>query len=197
MENLIYKFKWLKILNSPFKRPNISFYFGKIDKGVPYFLPRRWKNLTYEEAREEVVKDIQRRIDISKKVNEEYKVPTRKEMQSLIKQKRKSQRAHPTKWQIKTIGLGYKYKFNTPRHEWDPMLSVVGFNRQFCIYVGFNDLTLNSCYWEAWIYYRDNTKGTIEERVKQCRENYSVTWGNKDKGYTDYYNQILKSKYLV
>lgn len=196
MKNLIYKLKWLGVLNSPFKKPSISFYFGKIDRGVPYFLPRKWKNLTYEQAREEVIKSILKTKEIFKKVDKEYKIPTRKEMQSLIKQKRKSQRAHPTKWQIKIIGLGYKYKFDYPRHEFNPMLSIVGFNRQFCVYVGFSDFIANASYWEAWLFYRDSTKGTTKERVKQCRENYSITWENKE-GRTDYYNQILKNKYLL
>lgn len=36
-----YKLMFLGIYFSPFKRPKIRFYFGKISKGVPYFLPRK------------------------------------------------------------------------------------------------------------------------------------------------------------
>lgn len=35
------KFDYLKVFFSPFKRPKIKFYFGKISVGVPYFYPRR------------------------------------------------------------------------------------------------------------------------------------------------------------
>jgi hypothetical protein len=35
------KFKFLKILNSPFKLPRVKLYVGKIAIGTPYFLPRR------------------------------------------------------------------------------------------------------------------------------------------------------------
>lgn len=40
------KLEWLNILNSPFKRPRLKFYFGKIACGVPYFYPRRWVKTT-------------------------------------------------------------------------------------------------------------------------------------------------------
>lgn len=35
-------FSWMKIYRSPFKRPKIKFYFGKIAVGTPYMPPRRW-----------------------------------------------------------------------------------------------------------------------------------------------------------
>lgn len=35
-------FTFLKAFNSPFIRPKISFYFGKIVHGTPYFFPRKW-----------------------------------------------------------------------------------------------------------------------------------------------------------
>lgn len=196
MKNLLYKLRWLSIYNSPFIRPSISFYFGKISRGVPYFLPRRWKNMTYEEAERSVHEDIEKKIKVLSKIGKTHELLSSKEMQSLIKQKQRSQIAKPTKWQIALVGLGWKTKWESYRHEWNPMLSIVGFNRQFCIYIGFNEFTINSCYWEAYLYYKYDTKGTVKERVKQCRENHSVTWGNKEKGYTDYYTKILKKKYL-
>lgn len=38
------KFTWMKVFNSPFIRPKIRFYLGKLDYGTPYFFPRVWKN---------------------------------------------------------------------------------------------------------------------------------------------------------
>ena len=35
-------FKFLKAFNSPFIRPKIRLYCGKIAYGTPYFYPRRW-----------------------------------------------------------------------------------------------------------------------------------------------------------
>lgn len=34
------KFNWMGIYNSPFKRPKIKFYIGKVKLGVPIFYPR-------------------------------------------------------------------------------------------------------------------------------------------------------------
>ena len=36
------KFKFLKVFNSPFKRPKLKWYFGEVAIGTPYFHPRRW-----------------------------------------------------------------------------------------------------------------------------------------------------------
>lgn len=41
MIKLPYKLKWLSIIGSPFKFPEVRFYFGKTRVGFPYFLPRR------------------------------------------------------------------------------------------------------------------------------------------------------------
>lgn len=38
------KFAFLNVFNSPFKPPKIQWYFGKIEVGTPYFLPRKWVN---------------------------------------------------------------------------------------------------------------------------------------------------------
>jgi len=35
-------FNYIKVFNSPFKRPKLKWYFGKIAIGTPYFFPRRW-----------------------------------------------------------------------------------------------------------------------------------------------------------
>jgi len=38
------RFRWLKVLFSPFKPFSIKCYIGKTQVGVPYFLPRKWVN---------------------------------------------------------------------------------------------------------------------------------------------------------
>lgn len=37
------KLDFLGVFNSPFKRPKLSFYLGKVAIGTPYFYPRTWK----------------------------------------------------------------------------------------------------------------------------------------------------------
>ena len=43
------QFIFLKALNSPFKPFKLKWYIGKVAIGVPYFLPRKWRNLTEKE----------------------------------------------------------------------------------------------------------------------------------------------------
>jgi hypothetical protein len=43
-------FEWLKILNSPFVRPRVNIYAGRIAVGTPYFFPRRLVKPTAKQA---------------------------------------------------------------------------------------------------------------------------------------------------
>jgi hypothetical protein len=47
-------FEFLKVYDSPFKRPKLSLYIGKVAIGTPYFFPRKWitnpKKPNYEMA---------------------------------------------------------------------------------------------------------------------------------------------------
>ena len=36
------KFSFLRIYNTPFQKPRVIFYFGKIRHGTPIFFPRKW-----------------------------------------------------------------------------------------------------------------------------------------------------------
>lgn len=36
------KYRFLRAFFSPFKRPKLKFYIGKVAIGTPYFLPRKW-----------------------------------------------------------------------------------------------------------------------------------------------------------
>ncbi len=41
LKYILADFRWLKVLNSPFKPFKVSFYAGKTRVGVPYFYPRK------------------------------------------------------------------------------------------------------------------------------------------------------------
>lgn len=199
IRNLRYKLRWLGILNSPFKLPNISFYFGKIERGTPYFYPRRWVNFTYKDALEKTFEHFNKLKKVHERIDREYKLPTVEDYDKKVKEYMRSKKAVDKKWGVDLVAHGWKTKFTSYRHEFNPMLSIVGFNRQFCIYVGLKgDGLVNDCYWEAWLYYKYETDKTLskEERLKQVFEQYSCTWGNSNKGYTNYYYQILRKKYI-
>lgn len=42
LNNLKFKYFFLLVLNSPFKPLKLQWYFGDINIGTPYFLPRKW-----------------------------------------------------------------------------------------------------------------------------------------------------------
>ena len=50
LKYFLQRFRWLKVLNSPFKPFKVSFYAGKTRVGVPYFYPRRWVKYTDADA---------------------------------------------------------------------------------------------------------------------------------------------------
>ena len=97
------------------------------------------------------------------------------------------------------VGLGWKIKWESYRHEWNPIWSFVFFKWQFCI---FFDVPHYSHYWESWLYYELDTdkKLSKSERIKQCIEQYPQIWSrwSKDgeKETIDYYTKILKKEYL-
>ena len=42
MKTIIYNLSFLGVLNSPLKGLKLKWYFGDIEHGTPYFLPRKW-----------------------------------------------------------------------------------------------------------------------------------------------------------
>ena len=109
-------------------------------------------------------------------------------------------KAVPIKVGFDWCSLGYKTKWSNTdfRYEWGPVFTFVFFGYQIAMMVGQKDV---SHYWEAWLYYEyatDKTKSK-RERVEQCRAEFNQTWksysGGKEE-IIDYYERILKSKYL-
>lgn len=181
------RFTWLKVLNSPFKRPKLRWYFGKTRIGVPYFLPRKWVKNTKEEIALLVAKRMLKHPNV-----------TIEESERLYKNSSKSV--------PKTIGfdycdLGWKTKWSDKdiRYEWSPLLSFVFFKWQIACWIYVEE---PDTYWTAWIYYELHTdkNKSKRERIKQCEVEFPVTWtihyGCSKKETVDYYTRILKKKYL-
>lgn len=187
------KFIFLKAFNSPFKRPKLKWYCGKIAIGTPYFYPRKWVNLT----KQEIFDKAQERYKKLKIEDIKNVIPTIEHYKKLYKN---TQKAIPKKIGFDFVGLGWKTKWTDTdyRFEWSPLLSFVFFKWQIAvIFVAPH----RDYYWEAWLYYEHNTDKTKSkaERIKQCREEFPQTWTrySDDKKETiDYYNLILKKKYL-
>ena len=201
----VQEFRWIKALFSPFKPFSISWYAGKTELGVPYFLPRKWVKATPKAAREAALKQIEN----AEKWNAAHPdatfkrtVRTFEEAYNYMMENREF--PVPLKIGFSYCGLGWKTKWTDHdyRHEWDPRFSFVFFGYQIAATITFKECY--SCmYWECWLCYEystDKTKST-RERIAQCRELMPQRWTrrNKDMGIeevTDYYDIILKPKYL-
>lgn len=105
--------------------------------------------------------------------------------------------AVPKKIGFDFVGLGWKTKWKDTdyRHEYNPVWSFVFFKWQIAlIFRPEHDIH----YWECWLYYSRNTKGTTKERLKQARKEFPCTWTsikNDVKIKTCYWNVILKNKW--
>ena len=196
ISNFKYKWSFLGVFNSPLRGLKLKWYFGEIKHGTPYFLPRKWVKCDLEDA-------LKAWDKLGERSQQAYERTQGKAtwLDYYIKH-------HTKPVPIKYLGfhfttLGWKTKWNEYRFEWSPMLSIVLFGKQICIWI-FPDIEFDDyrvaldCYWEAYLTYKyktDKTKSK-EERLSQLKEKYSCSWGNSEKGYTDYYQYILKPKYL-
>jgi hypothetical protein len=190
--------RWLKVLNSPFKPFKVKFYAGKIRIGVPYFYPRKWVKGTPKL----ITIAVSRKIQEEKRWNELNPKDARKikSFEELYNEYKNYSFPVPLKVGFSYCGLGWKTKWTSTdfRYEWGPVLSFVFFGYQIALMVGHKH---SSHYWEAWLYYEyatDKTKSK-RERIEQCRKEFNQTWKVSSQGkeeVVDYYQHILKSKYL-
>jgi hypothetical protein len=189
---------FLKVLNSPFKPFKVKLYAGKTRIGVPYFFPRKWIKATPELARKatlEYIKSEERYNELNPKYARKIKP-----YEEIYKEKLRYNYVVPLKVGFSYCGLGYKTKWSSTdyRYEYGPVFSFVFFGYQIALMIGDEN---PDSYWESWLYYEYNTNKSKSkaERIKQCREEFPQTWirylgGKKER--IDYYNLILKEKYL-
>lgn len=165
-----------QIKESPFKSPKKNYYFGRIKHGTPYFPPMKF-NKTIIRFRKLILKSS----DEIEKENEKYphlKI-TRNKFKNLPLVRRNKD------WIFNLFGnyyflsigypfsiysneLGWKDKFNTPRHEWCPAFYIFFFKWQFCIWWKSPDNN-DDKYYEMilwYLYYSDKD-------IKKAEE----TWG--------------------
>jgi hypothetical protein len=185
---------FLRAYNSPFKPPKLKWYCGKVALGTPYFFPRKWVKATPERAHQATLDCIKSTEEFNER-NPKY---TRRVLpyDEIFADKMKCSYAVPKKIGFDFVPLGWKTKYGSYRHEWNPMISFVFFKWQIAVkFIPEHDMH----YWEAWLYYTRETKGTTADRIAQCRKEAPQTWtrysGDK-KETTDYYNLILKKKWV-
>jgi hypothetical protein len=191
------KFEYLKVFNSPFKRPKLKWYFGEVAIGTPYFFPRKWVKPTHKMLINKAMEEIASKEDWNKSNPNSTFKHTIPALDELYESYNKESIAVPKKISFDAVSLGYKTKWDDTdyRFEWAPLVSFVFFKWQIAVMVIAPE---QHVYWEAWLYYNNNTKGTQRERIEQCKKNfpldYTVSQGGKSEK-VNYYDRILKNKY--
>lgn len=202
INNIKYKLNelsYLRILFSPFKPFKLKWYIGKTAIGVPYFLPRKWVKAKPEWAH----KAAQEEIDKLNKWNERNPDCKRKirPYNDYYNEYLRYLFPVPLKVGFSSCGLGWKTKWSDTdyRYEWSPVLSFVFFGYQIAVSVVHEHA---AHYWTSWLYYdrfTDKSK-SWKERIKQCRKEFPQVWTvhstGKEPETIDYYNLIIKKKYL-
>lgn len=184
--NIKFNLEFLEIINSPFKFPKIHFYFGDIKVGTPYFLPRKWVKLTREEA-------------INKAKNIKSGTFTNYTFDELVDYFSKHSKPVRKNFGFNWSTLGWKTKWDEYRYEYPAVLSFVAFNKQIAITINGIDGKYDMSYWEAWLYYKYNTKGSKKEKIQETIKKYSCTWShieNNETVYENHYYKILRKKYI-
>lgn len=184
-------FTYLKAFNSPFIRPKLRLYVGKLRHGTPYFYPRNWVKFTYKDC-------LRKATEETSNINHIYYGFNPLDITDKYKGYSK---AVPKKIGFDFVNLGWKtkWKHDDFRWEWGPLWSFVFFRWQICIFFYVPE---PSHYWASWLYYELETDKTRsqKERIEQCKKGFPQEWMSytpgKEKELIDYYTFILKSHYL-
>ena len=191
------RFRFLKALNSPFKPFKLKWYIGKIAISTPWFYPRKFVKATPKKAHEATRKFIEKEESYNK-LNPNYTCKI-KPYDEIFQEKMKCFYSINKKIGFDFVGLGWKTKWTDIdyRFEYSPLISFVFFKWQIAItFVAFE----MHHFWEMYLFYNRETKGTIKERLEQAKKGFPCKWTshNSDgtKITTDYWDVCIKNKYL-
>lgn len=196
------KFRFLKAFNSPFKRPKLKWYLGKIAFGTPYFFPRRWVKATPKLAMEAALRQIKEDERFNELNAKNGYQKTIKSVDELVKEKMNYRFPVPKKIGFDFVGLGYKTKWDPTdyRFEWGPMWSFVFLKWQLAL---FFHVPHPDHYWVCWLTYENDTDAdlmSVRERIEAARKINPEIWkrsfGPDKKESICYWDEVLKEKYL-
>ena len=181
-----HRFNWMRVYFSPFKPIIPKLYIGKVAIGTPYFLPRKFRRYTAQEAIDAVIKELNEKPQSRKIGFEKLYYDYSRRSKSVAK-----------KIGFDFVGHGWKTKWSDTdyRHEWDPVWSFVFFKWQIAL--TFRPVEADH-YWECWLYYSRHTKGTTKQRLEQARKEFPCVWTSTKDGVeteTCYWGVVLKDKW--
>lgn len=183
-----YRFDWMKVYFSPFKPIIPKLYIGNVAIGTPYFLPRKFRRYTAQEAIDAAVRELNEKPQ-SRKIG----------FEKLYYDYSRRSKSVPKKISFDFVGHGWKTKWKPTdyRHEWNPVWSFVFFKWQIALI--FNPIEAYH-YWECWLYYSRHTNGKTKDRIEQARKEFPCIWTTNysggEKKTTCYWDIILKNKWL-
>jgi len=170
------RWKFLRVLNSPFKPLKLHWYFGNIERGVPYFFPRK------------MIK--------SKNKPGYYQFKYLKYFGfnwcSL---------GYKTKWSPTDYRFEWSPMFSLVIFGKQLHITVLPkinpSDTRGKTYTGELSSLYIDEYWQAWLVYHYHTdlKLSKKERLKQCKELHPAVWEGAN-GKINCYDYILKEKYL-
>ena len=190
-------FSYLKTFLSPFKRPKLKWYIGKIAVGVPYFYPSKWSKLSHDDIDEKVNNELKKLMSKEKEFGKDLNIPSYEDLYKKYKGYTKRVTKH---FGFDFVTLGWKTKWSETdyRFEWAPIWSFVFWKWQIAlIFKAPEDIH----YWEAWLFYENNTDKSLtkQERIQYCKDNNPQKYRqykNGEESLIDYYELILKDEYL-
>lgn len=181
---------FLRAYNSPFRPPKLKWYFGHTAIGTPIFLPRKWVKFTFEDAVKSAEEFVKKHPKSLEKIS----------FDKLVESRRNYFKAVPLKIGFNFCDLMWKTKWQRDdyRFEYSPMISFVFFGYQIAItFVAIEALH----YWECFLpyYFETDKRLSVKERIEYCRKRYPCIWTSYrdgDEEITDYWNIVLKNKFL-
>ena len=195
------KFRFLKIYNSPFLRPKLKFYFGRIAIGTPYFLPRNLVKATPKRAMQAAHDELVMRHkfnNANRNSSFKHKIVS---IEELYVERLRYRYPVPKKIGFDFVDLGWKTKWSETdyRYEWNPKWSFVFWKWQVALIFRAPDEVYDHYYWETWLYYNYSTdkNKSHRERIEQVKEEF-LNYDQSDILYEIILNlaKILKKKYL-
>lgn len=193
-------FRYLKAYFSPFKPLKPRLYIGKIAISTPYFYPRKWVKATPSLAREAALREIKRVEDFNERNVKNGSTQTVPDYDTAYARAMRCTYPKNKRIGFDFVELGWKTKWSAEDiyFEWAPVWSFVFFGYQIAITWNAPE---QDHYWESWIYYEYYTDKTKSkgERIEQCMEKFPNTWtkhSNEKEETIDYYNLMLRKKYL-
>lgn len=151
--------KYVRKSKGVFKSPVKRYYLGTIQHGTPYFYPRNFNPniISFRKLIETPQEELDKLPNDFQRKGKKYKnLPMIRRSKSWI-----FKLFNNTYWleigfpiYIYWYGLGWKDKWETPRHEWNPSFQVYFFHWQFCMW-WVAPTEDNDLYWEMILWWSE------------------------------------------